>query len=205
MQIETGIRSLLSYPRLYNFSQNILGADKHRRIFINEYLNIKSPATICDIGCGTADILEYLPDDISYFGYDKSQKYINYAKTRWGNKAHFFCNDNSIKKEFNNIKFDQCIAMSLLHHIEDYEVIDVLNFAKKHLKENGRFLSIDPCFINNQHFFSRMIINKDRGQNVRTLENLKLLGQSVFDNVNIYHRNDLLRVPYDHAILEVTK
>jgi hypothetical protein len=52
---------------------------------------------------------------------------------------------------------------------------------------------------------ARFLISKDRGQNVRSGEGYRDLALSRFDRVELIRRDDMLNIPYTHAILECTK
>ena len=97
--------------------------------------------------------------------------------------------------------FDCVTATGLLHHLEDEEVIELFKLVKKVFGSKGKLVTIDPCFIEGQSMFSKILVKMDRGQNVRFVGEYKVLAQSVFDNVSVFHRNNMLRIPYDHAIL----
>jgi len=204
MQVNYGFRKVLSYPAIYNLFQDLVGADQLRKTFVEEYLCVGANVRLLDIGCGTAEILAFLPKDIEYVGFDESQEYINAAKTRWVNRGRFFCEKVTETELYEQEYFNLCIAIGLIHHLKDEEVIRMFNLVACNLKTGGRFVSIDPCFfIRGQSFISRAIIKRDRGQNVRTPQEMKLLAGNVFKNVAVHHRIDLLRIPYDHVILEL--
>ena len=73
------LRSLLSFPQIFNFYLLLIGFNTLRRKFVNEFIKPFPGATILDIGCGTASILDFLPDNVSYTGFDMNQRYISYA------------------------------------------------------------------------------------------------------------------------------
>ncbi len=204
MQIENGIRKILDNSFIYNFSQNIIGANRLRKIFVEQHLKVKNGMTVCDLGCGTAEILRFLPKEIEYFGCDISEKYLEHAKSMNYNNAKFFTINQS-KIIFKKLEFDLFIGIGLLHHLDDNEVTELLEYSYSKLKKGGRFISIDPCYIKNQFFISKYLIKNDRGQNVRTLKEMKSLILSDFKKNKIIHKNNLLRIPYDHVILELIK
>lgn len=201
-QINSGIRSILSSPYIYNAFQNILGARSSRIEFVEHYCKPKTGQRWLDIGCGTAELLKYLPLDIAYVGFDVSETYIQFAKRAYKKRnAKFYTEliaDNSLKRLKH---FDRIVATGLLHHLDDDEVVQLFKIIKPSLTEGGRFVSIDPCFISGQSFFSKALVKRDRGQNVRYANVYYQLAKSVFENVELTHRNDLLFIPYDHAIL----
>lgn len=145
-QTTTGIKSVLSYPTIYRFVQNIVGARKFARIFVNEYLKPARGQRILDIGCGTGDVVEHLPP-VDYWGYDVSPEYIQEAQRHFGDKARFLCEDVNNINIGNMPKFDVVVAMLLLHHLNDEEALKLFSFAKKLSKDNGKVLTIDPCLV----------------------------------------------------------
>ena len=201
-QITSGLRSILSHPMAYNTFQMLVGASRARGIFVEDYLEMKKVSRLLDIGCGTAELLQHLPAMIQYVGFDASARYIETAKRKFNHRhAEFIA-----KQVTGNIlaayeTFDRVIATGLLHHLGDNEVLHLFQLAKGALGVNGFFASIDPCYAKNQSVLSKMIVDRDRGKNIRTLADYKHLAESVFDHVAIHHRNDLLRIPYDHAVL----
>lgn len=201
-QVTSGIRSIFTYPMAYNTFQVLVGASHARENFVGCYLGIKNVARLLDIGCGTAELLQHLPEMTFYVGFDVSVQYIDSAKRRFCHRHAEFVADQVTGTTLAPYEpFDRVAAMGLLHHLDDCEVINLLQLAKGKLKNNGFFVSIDPCYVDNQSLISKVLIDHDRGQNVRTVWDYKCLAGSVFKNVAIHHRNDLLRIPYDHAIM----
>ena len=99
------------------------------------------------------------------------------------------------------------LALGTLHHMNDNEVLELLELAEYCLTPGGHFVSLDPCFVKNQSYISKLMIKNDRGQNVRTLNRYKELAGKVFNQVNQYHHNNLVRLlhlitlPYDHCLM----
>ncbi len=202
-QITSGIRSILSLPIFYNLLQNLLGAKKARKEFVNKYMQVSPNNRLLDIGCGTAEILDCLPDNLTYVGFDASNDYIKMAKEKYQDRnAQFFAKLVTDSNLGDFEPFDIVIATGILHHLEDDEVIHLFSLAKKFLKPDGRIITIDPCYLENQRTLARFMISRDRGQNVRTSNQYQELAENSFSNVSLSVRNDLLRIPYDHAILE---
>lgn len=201
-QITTGFRKILNNPFVYNLLQTLVGSKNARQQYVTHFICPNRNDKILDIGCGTADILNFLPSYVEYYGFDLNSDYIEYAKKIFGNRGNFLCaNVNDIRTD----SFPQMniiLATAILHHLDDDEVITLLSKAKSLLKKNGRLLTLDCCYINNQSKIARYIINKDRGQNVRSDENYKILALQVFKEVKLYIKHDLLRIPYTHAIME---
>ena len=170
--------------------------------FVGCYLEINSVSRLLDIGCGTAELLNHLPDMTYYVGFDICARYIDTAKRNFSHRhAEFVAKQATGTTLAAYEPFDRVAATGLLHHLEDYEVRHLFQLAKDALKDDGLFVSIDPCYVDKQSMISKMLIDRDRGKNIRTLPDYKRLAESVFTKVAIHHRNDLLRIPYDHAVL----
>ncbi len=200
-QITSGIRSILSHPAMYNFTQNFLGVRKARRVLINEYFPKRKGLRILDIGCGTAEILEFLPDDIHYVGFDASDEYIDQAKQRFGHRAEFFADLVNGAHLDHLGKFDVVLAFGVLHHLDDPEAATLFDLATQALEKNGTVITVDPCFTPNQSFIARWLIEHDRGQDVRNENGYKLLANKYFSSISTAPRHDLLRVPYTYLIM----
>lgn len=69
MQITTGIRSVFSTPLIYSTFQYVMGAKKGWSYLADTHIEAKIGDNILDIGCGLADVLEYLPK-VNYWGFD---------------------------------------------------------------------------------------------------------------------------------------
>ena len=201
-QITSGVRAILSVPLVYSAFQTVVGTGKSKTKFITEHLNITEGHRILDIGCGTGIFLDFLPSTVKYVGFDSSEKYISHAKRKYGTRGKFFKGkvEDSSTDGLNN--FDRVVAIGVLHHLDDQEVIKLFGLAKKALKRNsGEFHSIDPCYVSNQSPISKFLVSRDRGKNVRVASRYESLALEVFSDVVVRNRNDMLRIPYNHAIL----
>ncbi|GAV20305.1 bifunctional 3-demethylubiquinone-9 3-methyltransferase/ 2-octaprenyl-6-hydroxy phenol methylase [Mariprofundus micogutta] len=200
-QITSGIRSILSHPAMYNFTQNFLGVRKARRILTSEYFPNKKGLRILDIGCGTAEILEFLPEDIHYVGFDASMQYIEQARQRFGNRGEFF-SELVNSAHLNHLgKFDVVLAFGVLHHLDDPETAMLFDLAVEALDHNGSVITVDPCFCPEQSAIARWLIEHDRGQDVRNENGYCQLASTHFSNITSTLRHDLLRVPYTYLIM----
>ena len=85
----TGVRAVFSLASVYRLAQWGIGADRFRDTFVDEVLRPNPSDRIIDIGCGTADILDHLPEDLDYVGFDHSERYIDSARARHPNRGRF--------------------------------------------------------------------------------------------------------------------
>lgn len=202
MQRTDGWRRFLGKASAYNLVQNILGANTFREIYARDYIKPKSGDRILDIGCGTSEILNYLDSSIVYVGCDMSMDYIEYSRNKYGSRGEWHSKNASDLKDLGDSKFDIVLVNGLLHHLDDAEVIELLRYAKRALVEGGRLSTFDPCLVDNQNWLARFLIDRDRGKNVRTINEYLDLVSSTFNEITYSVRHDLLRVPYTHIIID---
>lgn len=203
-QIITGLRAVLSHPWIYDVFQNIMGARSVRQSFSTTYIRASPGSRLLDIGCGTAWILEYLPENIAYWGYDINPVYIAAARAKFGKKGQFTCRLLEESEVAKILPFDIVIAVGLLHHLDDDTARNVFRLARLALRPGGRFVSLDPVFAAGQNPIARFIISRDRGRNVRNGEGYLALARHEFNLAEgmVQHR---VWIPYTHWIMECTR
>lgn len=202
-QITSGVRAILSSPRIYNIFQNIMGAHKGRMDFSRQSIRAQTGDRVLDIGCGTAEILTYLPE-VEYLGMDIHQPYIDAARSRFGNRGIFECQILSQQQLVDMPDFDITLAIGVLHHMDDDEATNLFSLAHAALCSGGRFITIDPCFEQSQSALARYLVGRDRGQHVRDKQGYQRLAESMFTNITalVKHRR---WIPYTHCIMECTR
>ncbi len=202
-QSTSGLHAILSHPAIYSAFQSLMGSHQARLEFVSDYVHPKQNDSILDIGCGPAEILDYLPD-VVYYGFDISQAYISKAKEKYGDKGQFICKNLKPVDIENLLPFDIVMAISVLHHLDDMDAANLLNLAYHSLKPGGRLVTVDPCLVPGQNLIARFLINHDRGQNVRTREGYKSLVSPIFaaHRLEIKHR---AWIPYTHCFMECTR
>ena len=198
-QVTTGIRSVLSLASVYRFAQRAIGADAFRETLASEVLNVDEGDRILDIGCGTADILDHLPD-VEYLGFDSSDRYVEAARERFGDRGRFV---TAVPTDVDDTFGDRTLVMAIgvLHHLDDETAHEALELASNALRPGGTFVSVDPTLTDDQHAVARFLIQRDRGQFVRTPEQMQILVRDHFDDVGMEVRHDMLRTPYTHLIV----
>ncbi|EDN66981.1 conserved hypothetical protein [Beggiatoa sp. PS] len=205
-QITQGIRSILSVPVIYTlFGELVDKKSGGNTVLVKEYIRPKENDKLLDIGCGTGNILHYLPKNIEYTGFDANYQYIEAAQKRYGHRATFICERINTTNLGKYSQFDLVLVDGVLHHLDDREALQLFKIAHAALKNGGRLITMDGVFVKNQSSIARWIISKDRGQNVRTQAGYLELASQVFSNITTDIRHDLLRIPYTHFILECIK
>lgn len=203
-QITSGIRAILSFPVIYDALQAVMGAKKARQELASDFIRAEAGFRILDLGCGTAEILKYIPGTVEYWGCDISPEYIAAAKAEYGDRAHFILGSPGELDFVNYPKFDCVLALGVLHHLSDDEAKGLFALAKQALNDAGRMVTIDPCLALGQNPMARFLILRDRGQNVRDAQGYALLAQDSFKEVKgtMRHRS---WIPYTHWIMECSR
>ncbi len=98
-------------------------------------------------------------------------------------------------------EYDRVLAKSVLHHVDDEVATELFRLSRRVLDAGGRLVTSDACFQPKQSPIARLIISRDRGRHVRTPESYEAIARTVFDDVTVHVRHDMLRVPYTHVIL----
>ena len=190
--------SLFSKTLFYSFSQKIMSATSFRRKVVSKNIT-KNNVNVLDIGCGPAEILDSLPI-VNYFGYDINSAYINFAKKKYGKIGNFYCRKFTNKELKRLPRFDHVLLLVILHHLDDKEIKQLILRIKKILKKNGNIIAVDPILLKKQNSIAKFIIEKDRGNNVRSkkeyLKNIKKYFKKI--KTKIYHQKF---IPYTWLVM----
>jgi SAM-dependent methyltransferase len=150
-----------------------------------------------DLGCGTADILDYLPD-VNYVGIDISSRYINSAQKRFGARGQFI--QGTPQDIQLHLQSDLAMGIGLLHHVDDQTAIEILEFAHRNMAKGARLVTVDPTIVPDQNPVAKWLAARDRGRNVRKPDDLVNLIRRVFPNVEASVHHDMLNIPYTHIV-----
>ena len=197
----SGMTHVLDFPRAYTWFANCIGGDA-RATYAREYVKPVSGQRIIDIGCGPADIVSELPVGVEYVGFDVSQQYIDAARTRFGERGTFHCQAVSSELASHYSRFDIAMANGVLHHLDDAQALELLMLARSSLADGGRCVTLDGCYVPSQPAIARLLLKLDRGKYVRAPEAYVALARRAFRTVVPHLRQDLLRIPYTHLIME---
>lgn len=205
MQDDSKLKSVFRFAWFYSAFQDAIGARKSWNWFVNQHLRPKPGQKIVDIGCGTGDVLNMLPD-VEYVGIDISEPYVELARRRFGKRGTFMAGTAATCKEHPALaNADVVMCCCVLHHLDDPEVRDVFDLAQRNLKPDGRFVGMEPCMLRHQTGPSRWIMSKDRGQNVRVEREWRALLHEDFPFVNTDVLTGLIRLPYVHIAMDASK
>jgi len=193
-------RRILSDPKLYRTFQRMVRSGGP--LLLDQILNIHPGQRVLDIGCGPADILNRLPAGIDYCGFDMEPRYIEEARSRYGNRGSFFV--RAVKPEAVDDlgTFDVVMSIGVLHHLSDDDAETVLASAAKVLRAGGRLITVDGAYVKGQNPVARLLLWMDRGRHVRTPDAYLEIARRHFSDARASVFHDLLAVPYTHCIIE---
>lgn len=189
------IRKILDVPFFYNMYHSLLGREKE--IFAKEYIGDVDGLRVLDIGCGTADILQYL-EGCSYVGIDIDSNYIQHAKRKYAGRENvrFLCMDLNDFIPKCRKKFDRVLMMGVIMNLSDKEAFQAMEGIRKLLSQEGKFLSYDSVYLKQNHWFANFLLDIDRGRHIRTVRGYRRLHEAFWGNVKYEVRKDIMRVPY---------
>jgi len=203
MKIISRFSAILGCPTGYRlFSRLVTG--RTWQIFMADYVKPVTGEKVLDIGCGPADILNYLPK-CDYTGFDISPEYIAAAQKRFADRGRFFCNDvaqTTVERERGT--FHLVLAIGVLHHLDDETAGKLFDLAQLAMRPDGRLVTYDGCFVPGQSRIARWFLRHDRGNFIRARPEYVRLASARFAKVDDHLRHDLLRIPYTHLIMRCT-
>jgi SAM-dependent methyltransferase len=97
--------------------------------------------------------------------------------------------------------FDAIVALNLLHHLSDEQVVKLCEEARALLKPNGVLITGDPCFTVDQGAVERFVTSCDRGRFVRFPEQYQALVLRRFPNVRMEMKRGRLLVIQQAGVL----
>lgn len=195
-------KNLLSHTTAYLAVQRLFGADRLRRVCV-DILAPRQGEHILDVGCGPAYILDYMPP-ITYHGFDTEQRYIDYARQKYADRGHFYCEPYTAEHAKRLEPFDGVMLMGLLHHLSDDMCHEVLDLIARSLKPGGRVVTLDPCFVDGQSAIARYVAAHDRGQFVRDEPSYAGLVERHFSGVERKVVHNVGRLPSTEIIMRLT-
>jgi len=199
------LTQILSLAKIYQLYQWMVGANNYSRLFANEYICYQKNEKILDIGCGPADILNYLPKETDYTGIDMNKDYIMNAQRKYPDKK-FVCADITTSDfVLENELFDTVFFIGVQHHLSDSEMEATLKFAKSKVKKGGRLLALEPVITPNRGSIEKWFMDNDRGKFIRTAEHYQQITTQVISNYTQTILKNTMNIPFTIIIIECQK
>jgi SAM-dependent methyltransferase len=194
------VKRFLEAPAVYQSFQKLGGFFGARVKCIEAYLDLKAGDRIMDIGCGPGYIVDHLPSGVEYLGFDTDPRYIAHAQKLFGSKGSFYCQPFDDACAEAHGPADVVMMNGLIHHLDDATAGQVLQTVRMVLKPSGVLFTLDGCFREGQSSIAKWLLRNDRGTFVRTEQGYRDLYRSSFDNVALFVREDVSRVPYTFVV-----
>lgn len=195
------LHAWLRVPGIYSTVMGIMGADMGFRALVQDHCKIKAGDRVLDLGCGPGLLYRYLPP-VDYLGLDHDNRYLEHARARNPGVRFEWCDVTDVGVSANIGHADLILAVGLLHHLSDPQAARILTFGAGRLRPGGRLITVDPAFEPGQAQIARMLARADRGRFVRSGRAYLNLANAAFPRAKLTLRDDLLRLPYTHAIVE---
>ncbi len=111
---------------------------------------IKPTSKILDLGCGTAEILNYLQDlEVIYTGIDSSSKMLQRAREKFGDIQLILSSIDDLENLELDI-YNNIISTYYFHHHDQQGKIEVLKNILRYLNPGGTILISDIPYYNKQ-------------------------------------------------------
>lgn len=196
----SGAYRLITIPSIYKGLMFALGADRAITRYVHEVLQPTAGMKMLDVGCGPANVLDYLPA-LDYVGIDLNEKHIAFARERYGNRGKFLVGNVAEDLRQDEHKFDLINASGILHHLSDDEAMSLFQSLKRLLRPAGRIVTFDNVWLPEQRSVAKLLNRMDSGLNIRSQDGY--VGLLEYSGLNVETRifHDLLRIPYDHIVM----
>lgn len=158
---------IVTVPAFYSAFKDLLDAQSAQKHRIAQHYRIPDGARVLDVGCGPADLLALLPP-CDYTGVDLNPEHIAKTKARYGSSGRFECRDVADLTSDTDARFDRILFSGLLHHLDDPVAQALLDTCKSLLAPGGRIVRHEPLYVQGQHWFAKLMKDRDSGQNIRT-------------------------------------
>jgi SAM-dependent methyltransferase len=163
----------------------------------------ESEIKVLDIGCGTGNFFRGKYMELSqhhYVGIDPSENYIKSAQSSFPNAVFYQGLVDEV--ELDSKCFGLVVLSGVLHHLSDDEATQVISYARDKVIDGGYVVSVDPVVFDGQNWIAKKVALADRGQHVRTPEQLSSIYKNSFQvsETLISIKHGYLRLPYNHVV-----
>lgn len=180
----SGVYRLLNRPWGYTLLMSASRAGAGRREFFRRYADILPGSRVLEVGCGHGKNIEYMPPGVEYTGCDPNSEYIKYAQARYGTRGRFFCLSAENFAQAALGEFDIVLVVSVLHHLDDSQVLALAAGVQTVLRAGGDLLVWEPCWTPSQGWVDKTMLSLDRGRFVRTTDGYCALLERTFASIH---------------------
>ena len=191
---------LTEHAWIYRQLQAGVGSNRLWKWFVQSEIHSHQPKRILDLGCGTSDIVEHLPEDIDYVGVDPNPSYIQSAHRRYGNRGQWHSSAVTVDSVAPLGSFDLVLLLGVLHHCSDSAASALLQTARSALKPGGLVIHLDGCIHPDAGWLETMLYRLERGLYVRHQDGYASLMAKAFEKPTQMTKDGLLRLPYRYCV-----
>lgn len=139
---------------------------------IQDFLPPARLLRVLDVGCGPGTNVP-LFRGLDYIGVDLAPAYIRSASRRYPDMA--FLQGDARRLNVSLPHFDVIVLNSLLHHMDDLQVEEVLGAVRRHVRPAGMVIAQEPLIPAGREIFPRFLMRFDRGAYFRDLDHWRRL------------------------------
>jgi len=195
---------LVTIPAIYKGLMAALGAERARQRLARELYKVPAGAKVLDVGCGPGSLRPYLPE-VDYTGIDLNARHIEHARAHYAGRGRFLVGDATRDLQGESGTFDVVLMQALLHHMDDDQARATLRRLCELLKPGGRLVTFDNVWLERQNPVAWALNKLDSGLNVRFAAGYRRLAAGLPVSIEERLYRDLLRIPYDHFSMTLTK
>ncbi len=170
------VTAILDVPAVYSIWQRPFVEEKLAPLL--RHNDLRSARRVLDVGCGPGTNAPLFEGMDGYLGLDLNPRYVATARRKYGPK--FRVADVRLYTARGGEEFDFILINSLLHHLDDEEVVHILTQMERQLTPDGHVHILD-LVLPSERGISRWLALHDRGDHARPLERWRELFQSVFE------------------------
>jgi len=195
---------LVRMPAFYTALQNLFGARKAGETLAGSFIKPRPGMRVLDVGCGPGSIRPFL-GEVAYTGVDLNEDHIATARERGRPGDIYRVGDVVTDLSFEAESFDRILLIGILHHIDNDSAKILLRRLAELLVKDGRIIACDGVYLKNQRLAAKLMLDMDAGKNVRTKQGYSELCSEAPLRVEVTVKHNLLRIPYDHNIMVLTR
>lgn len=138
---------------------------------------------VIDFGCGIGSNC-IMFDSKKYIGLDYDPRRVEYASKIFSSYKFETFNGSYLTVPTNSI--DYILIMSVLHHIDNKNILSYIREFKRVLKPQGEIIIMEPCFFDDAPFTNFLMKGVDKGRYIRCKEDyLELFNGMNWNIMNI--------------------